>query len=80
MTQGLLISRLNKLKLCKIAIKHPTAANKQNFKTYRNMYNTVLRACKRAFFEEQLLKNQSNMKKTWELINLATKKSKKKQR
>jgi hypothetical protein len=77
MTQGLLISRLNKLKLCKIAIKHPTAANKQNFKTYRNMYNTVLRACKRAFFEEQLLKNQSNMKKTWELINLATKKSKK---
>ncbi len=76
MTKGLLISRLNKIKLCKIAIKHPTAQNIQKFKTYRNLYNTVLRACKKAFFENQLLKYQSNMKKTWELINLATRKNK----
>jgi hypothetical protein len=77
MTQGLLISRLNKIKLSKIAIKYPTAVNINNFKAYRNMYNTVLRACKKAFFENQLCKYQSNMKKTWELINLATKKCKK---
>jgi hypothetical protein len=77
MTQGLLISRLNKLRLGKIASKHPTAENIHKFKMYRNMYNTVLRACKKAFFENQLCKYQSNMKKTWELINMATRKSKK---
>jgi len=77
MTQGLLISRLNKIKLSKIAIKYPTAVNIQNFKVFRNIYNSVLRACKKAFFETQLFKYQSNMKKTWELINLATKKCKK---
>jgi hypothetical protein len=63
MTQGLLISRLNKLRLGKIASKHPTAENIHKFKMYRNMYNTVLRACKKAFFENQLCKYQSNMKK-----------------
>jgi len=77
MTQGLLTSRRNKMRLSKISIKYPTAVNIQNFKIYRNMYNTVLRACKKAFFETQLCEHQSNMKKTWELINLATKKCKK---
>jgi len=49
MTQGLLTSRRNKMRLSKISIKYPTAVNIQNFKIYRNMYNTVLRACKKAF-------------------------------
>jgi hypothetical protein len=57
MTQGLLISRLNKL-----------LPNIPQLRT----------ACKKAFFENQLCKYQSNMKKTWELINMATRKSKKK--
>jgi hypothetical protein len=56
MTQGLLISRLNKL-----------LPNIPQLRT----------ACKKAFFENQLCKYQSNMKKTWELINMATRKSKK---
>jgi hypothetical protein len=77
MTQGLLTSRRNKMRLSKISIKYPTAVNIQNFKIYRNMYNTVLRACKKAFFETQLCEYQSNMKKTWKIINLATKKCKK---
>ena len=77
MTQGLLVSRLNKFKLAKIAIHNPTVHNVQMFKNYRNLYNTLLRKCKKDFFEKQLSKHQSNMKKTWELIHEATKKKRK---
>jgi hypothetical protein len=77
MTQGLLVSRLNKFKLAKIAIHNPTVHNVQMFKNYRNLYNTLHRKCKKDFFEKQLSKHQSNMKKTWELIHEATKKKRK---
>jgi hypothetical protein len=73
MTQGLLISRLTKIKLGKISIKKPTNENIQTYKTYRNLYNTLIRTSKKNYFEQQLTFHQSNSKKTWELINLAIK-------
>ena len=72
-TQGLLISRLSKIKLGKISIKKPTIENIQTYKTYRNLYNTLIRMSKKNYFEQQLTLHQSNAKKTWELINLAAK-------
>ena len=77
MTQGLLVSRLTKLKLAKMSVNVPSLENTQKFKTYRNLYNTILRKSKKDFFEKQLSKYQSNMKKTWETINEATKKKRK---
>ena len=73
MTQGLLVSRLTKIKLGKKSIKTPTYENIQTYKNYRNIYNTLIRTSKKLFFEQQLTLYQSNAKKTWELINLATK-------
>jgi len=73
MTQGLLVSRLTKIKLGKNSIKMPTHANIQTYKNYRNLYNTLIRTSKKLYFEQQLSFYQSNSKKTWELINLATK-------
>jgi hypothetical protein len=73
MTQGLLVLRLTKIKLGKNSIKMPTPANIQIYKNYCNLYNSLIRTSKKLFFEQQLSLYQSNSKKTWELINLATK-------
>ncbi len=71
-TKGLLVSRNRKFQLSKLASKNPTAINKQNFNTYRNIYNRVVRLAKCTFFETSLMKNQSDLKKTWKLIRMAT--------
>jgi len=49
-------------------------SNSRLFKNYRNLFNTVVRASKKLYFETQLQKNSSNLKKTWQLINSAIKK------
>jgi len=68
MTSGLLVSRLTKKKLCLNSIKVPTHENITKFK----FFNKLINESKRSFFEQQLKLHQSNMKKAWELINLAT--------
>jgi hypothetical protein len=55
------------------SIKMPTPDNFQTYKNYRNLYNSLIRTSKKLFFEQQLTLYQSDSKKTWELINLATK-------
>ncbi len=70
-----MVSRLTKIKLGKNSIKMPTPDNIQTYKNYRNLYNSLIRTSKKLFFEQQLTLYQSNSKKTWELINLATKRS-----
>jgi len=71
MSRGLLISRNTKIKLGKIAAKMPSAANVEKFKKYRNLYNTTLRAGKKLYFEKELLANQSDLKKSWQLLKKA---------
>jgi len=73
MTSGLLTSRATKKKLSLNSIKFPTHENISNYKNYRKLFNKLIRASKKSYYEEQLKLNQSNMKKTWELINQATK-------
>jgi hypothetical protein len=41
------------------------------FKNYRNVYNRLIRAAKKQYFETELKNNQSNLKKTWQLLKSA---------
>ena len=51
LTAGLLISRKNKLELCKKATKERTAEALLKYKTYRNIFNSLLRKSKKMYFD-----------------------------
>jgi len=70
-TKGLLTSRLTKLKLDKAASRCPTAQNVQRFKQYRCIYNKLLKTAKKLYYEKELVKHKSNLKKTWTLLREA---------
>jgi hypothetical protein len=57
--------------LSKIASHSPTVENISSFKNYRNLYNRTVRAGKKLFYQKELELNQSNLKRTWELIRTA---------
>ncbi len=70
-TTGLLVSRREKFRLDKLASRSRCPDTLSRFKTYRNIYNRTVRAAKKAFFDSQFLKHQSNLKKTWQLLRSA---------
>ncbi len=69
MTNGLLISRSTKKTLHKASIANPSAENVNKFKTFKTIYQRVLRAAKKLYFTSKLQENASNPKKTWETLN-----------
>jgi len=71
MSTGLLISRTQKFKLASSASRDPTDAATTLFKNYRNLYNTLIKAAKKLYYEKQLQKNYNNLRKTWELLRSA---------
>jgi hypothetical protein len=80
MTPGLLISRTTKNNLHKLSLIDPSLVNIAKFKTYRNLYNTLVRKSKNSYFEENLNANVKNPKKSWELlkeVTIGTKQNKK---
>jgi Reverse transcriptase (RNA-dependent DNA polymerase) len=72
MTQGLIVSRRTKINLLKISLNDPSNENKLKYKTYRNLYNKLVRVRKKDFFHERLNKSQRNPKKMWEILNELT--------
>ena len=70
-TSGILTSRRNKIIMEKNTFNNPVGNALLDYKNYRNIYNKLLKAAKKMYFEKELLANQSNFKKTWELINSA---------
>ena len=70
-TNGLLTSRRQKINLEKIHFANPSIISLEAFKKFRNLYNKVLRAAKKLYFEKELRANQSNLKKSWDLIKTA---------
>jgi hypothetical protein len=54
MTGGLLVSRRTKLTFQKKSLAVPTDANISAFKSYRNIYNIVLHASKKMYFDSNL--------------------------
>jgi len=76
MTKGLLISRTNKNLLHKKYLKTPSALNENAYKSYRNLYNTLIRKSKKIHLSDKLYRNRKNPKKTWEIFNEAISKNK----
>ncbi len=72
MTPGLLISRITKNKLHKQSLIEPSLVNVNKFKTFRNLFNTLVRKSKIKFYEESLNLNVKNPKKTWEILKEVT--------
>jgi len=70
-TNGLLISRRTKLELCKKAAKERTPEAVNKYRTYRNIFNNLVRTSKKMYFNENFTKFKKNPKKTWELLKEA---------
>jgi len=70
-TAGILVSRRTKNRLAKESFVNPSETNRNNFKQYRNIYNRVIRDAKKAYFHSELIANKNNLKKSWQLLNLA---------
>jgi hypothetical protein len=49
----------------------PNPTNVKKYKSYRNKLNTIIRNAERQYFESQLITNKSNLRKTWQIINMA---------
>jgi hypothetical protein len=79
MTKGLLISRQTKLSLEKKYAQNPSVANCEKYKSYRNLYNTIIRLCKKKYYSDELEQNSKNLKKTWSLLNEVLRKNNSKQ-
>ena len=47
------------------------------FKTYRNLYNQIIKTAKKLYYEKQLTINQKNLRKTWQILFSSIHKSKK---
>ena len=77
MSSGILISRKRKQFLSKTSLKNPTAANIDQFKRFRNLYNLVIKTAKKLYYEKQLTLNQKNLHKTWQILFSSINKSKK---
>jgi hypothetical protein len=71
LTRGLIVSRKNKLRLSNLSAPDPSPLNIAAFKQFRNTFNRVVKLAKKLYFEKKLEANQSNLKKTWELIRTA---------
>ena len=72
MTNGLLTSRGQKLKLHKLAMADNTDANWTKYRTYRNIFNKTIRASKKLHYETTLRLNANNPKKTWDTLKEMT--------
>ena len=71
MTKGLLISRGTKLQLHKKQLKDPSKENVEGYRNYRNLFNKLIRASKKHYFDINFEKAKKNPKKTWGLIKEA---------
>ena len=76
MSSGMLTSRRNKGLLYKVQLKNPTFTNREKFKKFRNLYNTIVRTAKKNFFQSQIESNAKNLRKTWQILSTAIRKNK----
>jgi len=68
MTGGLIVSRRTKNTLHKAVITNPSELNINYYKTYRNIYNKILRKSKALYFETELKNSKAKLKKTWDVL------------
>ena len=65
-----------KNKLYQKYLKHPTDANQDNYKTYRNTLNRKLRESEKEHYAGRITQNKNNPKKCWQIIKEITSNSK----
>jgi hypothetical protein len=68
MTNGLLTSRRKKDELYKLTITSPSQFNTDKYRSYRNLYNKLIRASKKLHVEGQINSNKKNPKKVWDIL------------
>ena len=68
MTTGLLISRRTKIKLHKIALTDNVPFNWTQYRTYRNIFNKMVKASKKMQINYKIETNSKNPKKMWEIL------------
>ena len=78
MTSGILKSRRTKLFLNNLSIRKPTHINREKFKQYRNLYNSVIRTAKKLYFNNKITEYKNNLQKTWQTLFTVIRKGKKK--
>jgi hypothetical protein len=71
MTRGLLVSRRRKNLLYKKQLISPTPNNVNLFRTYRNIYNSLICRSKRLYYETNLKKFRTQPKKIWNILKKA---------
>ena len=68
-TKGLRTSVRTKHKLYKKYLANPIPYRDSRYKNYKNKLNHVIRIAKKHYYDKSFKLAQSNMKKTWQLIN-----------
>ena len=72
MTPGLLTSRRTKIHLHHTALTDNTQDNWDKYRTYRNLFNKLIKASKRQHYDNHLKTHAKNSKKTWEILKELT--------
>ena len=72
MTPGLLVSRTNKLKLHRVALTDNVPYNWQQYRTYRNIFNKMVKLSKKLYYLANIERNIKNPKKTWDILRELT--------
>ena len=67
-TIGLKNSIATKHRLHTRYLRHPTLTAKAEYKVYKNKLTHILRSMERKYYQDELRKSQSNLKKSWVLI------------
>ena len=70
MTDSILRSVKYKKLLYKKFLHKPSSSNESKYKAFRNTLNTTIRNVKKQYFQRKFTAYRSNMKATWNLINL----------
>jgi hypothetical protein len=68
-SKGLLKSIKRKNKLYRKYMNQPCNSNENNYKTFKNKLNHLLRIAKRMYYEKQLERVKTNTKNTWKILN-----------
>ena len=67
-SKGLLKSK-KKNNLYRKYMNQPCIPNENNYKTFKNKLNHLLRIAKRMYYEKQLERVKTNTKNTWKILN-----------
>ena len=67
-TKGIVKSSKRKQKLYEKFLKRKTPQNEETYKNYKRLFETIKHKSKTNYFNDQLIKYQNNVKKTWDVI------------